>query len=69
MREVVAHLRPLGLAFELATEGVEIHGVRALRARVLGGGAERVHRTFGEIRALVEGASPVVPLLVAKRYV
>ena len=56
LREVVAHLRTLGLAFDLATEGVEIHGVRALRARVLGGGAERVHRTFGDIRALVEGA-------------
>ena len=64
LREVVAHLRPLGLAFELATEGVEIHGVRALRARVTSD-AEDVHRTFGDIRALVEGAD--IPEWVSSR--
>ena len=56
LREVVAHLRALDLAFDIATEGVEINGVRALRAKVTGG-AERVHRTFGDIRELVEGAT------------
>ena len=53
--EIVASLRPLGVAFDLTTERVEINGVGALRARVESAG-ERVHRTFGDIRELVEGA-------------
>jgi pyridinium-3,5-bisthiocarboxylic acid mononucleotide nickel chelatase len=55
LQEVVAPLRTLSLAFDLATEGVEISGVRALRAKVVSG-VEPVHRTFGDIRALVGGA-------------
>src|SRR3712207_1649526 len=54
-REIVASLRPLGVPFELATERVEINGVGALRARVESPG-ERVHRTFADIRDLVEKA-------------
>ncbi len=53
--EIVAYLQPLGVAFDLTTERVEINGVGALRARVVSAG-ERVHRTFGDIRELVEGA-------------
>jgi uncharacterized protein (TIGR00299 family) protein len=53
--EIVASLRSLGVPFDLATERVEINGVGALRARVESPG-ERAHRTFGDIRDLVEGA-------------
>jgi pyridinium-3,5-bisthiocarboxylic acid mononucleotide nickel chelatase len=54
-REIITSLQPLGVAFDLATERVEINGVGALRARVESAG-ERAHRTFGDIRDLVEGA-------------
>ncbi len=54
-REIVASLRTLGVAFDLATERVEVNGVGALRATVESAG-EHVHRTFGDIRELVEGA-------------
>jgi uncharacterized protein (TIGR00299 family) protein len=54
-QEIVASLRTLGVAFDLATERVEINGVRALRVTVESPG-EQAHRTFGDIRELVEGA-------------
>jgi uncharacterized protein (TIGR00299 family) protein len=54
-REIVASLQPLGVPFDLATERVEINGVGALRARVETA-EERFHRTFADIRDLVEGA-------------
>jgi pyridinium-3,5-bisthiocarboxylic acid mononucleotide nickel chelatase len=55
LREITASLRALGVTFDLATERVEINGVGALRATVESA-EEHVHRTFGDIRALVEGA-------------
>jgi uncharacterized protein (TIGR00299 family) protein len=55
LQEIVASLHSLGAAFDLATERVEVSGVGALRATVSYPG-ERAHRTFGDIRALVEGA-------------
>jgi pyridinium-3,5-bisthiocarboxylic acid mononucleotide nickel chelatase len=53
--EIVGSLRRLGVAFELATERVELSGVGALRATVTHP-EQRAHRTFGDIRALVEEA-------------
>jgi uncharacterized protein (TIGR00299 family) protein len=55
LREITASLRALGVTFDLATERVEINGVGALRATVESA-EEHIHRTFGDIRALVEGA-------------
>jgi pyridinium-3,5-bisthiocarboxylic acid mononucleotide nickel chelatase len=53
--EITCSLRGLGVAFDLTTERVEVNGVGALRADVeyL---EEHSHRTFGDIRALIEGA-------------
>jgi pyridinium-3,5-bisthiocarboxylic acid mononucleotide nickel chelatase len=53
--EIVGSLRRLGVAFDLATERVEVSGVGALRATVTYP-EQRAHRTFGDIRALVEEA-------------
>jgi uncharacterized protein (TIGR00299 family) protein len=55
LQEIVDSLRNLGVAFDLATERVEVSGVGALRATV-SYPEEHAHRTFGDIRALVEGA-------------
>ncbi len=55
-QEIVGSLRSLGVAFDLATERVEVSGVLPLRATVTHP-EQRAHRTFGDIRALVEGAS------------
>ena len=55
MQEIMASLRGLGLAFDLTTESVEINGVGALRAAV-SHPDERAHRTFADVRVLVEGA-------------
>jgi pyridinium-3,5-bisthiocarboxylic acid mononucleotide nickel chelatase len=55
LQEIVASLRSLGVAFDLATERVEINGIGALRARVRYP-EDYTHRTFGDIRALVEAA-------------
>jgi pyridinium-3,5-bisthiocarboxylic acid mononucleotide nickel chelatase len=52
--EIVESLRGLGFAFDLATEQVEVNGIYALRASV-SYPEERAHRTFADIRALVEG--------------
>jgi len=48
-------LRNLGVAFDLATEQTEVNGVGALRASV-GYPEEQAHRTFRDIRDLIEGA-------------
>ena len=56
LQEIVASLQSLGIAFDLATERVEVSGVVALGAAV-SYPEERAHRTFGHIRAMVEGAS------------
>ncbi len=55
LTEIISSLRSLGVAFDLATERVEVNGVGALRADVeyL---EEHSHRTFGDIRALIEDA-------------
>ena len=55
LSEVTKSLRGLGVPFDLATEQVEVNGVAALRANVRYP-YEHVHRTFGDIRALIEGA-------------
>jgi len=54
-QEIVASLESLGVAFDLSTERVEISGVEALMV-VVSHPEESVHRTFEDIRALVEGA-------------
>ena len=54
-REITGSLHSLGLAFDLATERVEVHGVGALRATVTYP-EERSHRTFRDIRELITGA-------------
>jgi uncharacterized protein (TIGR00299 family) protein len=53
--EIIALLRGLGVSFDLAVERVEVNGVGTLRAAV-GYPEEHSHRTFGEIRASIEGA-------------
>jgi uncharacterized protein (TIGR00299 family) protein len=53
--EITGSLQGLGLAFELATERVEVHGIGALRATVTYP-EERSHRTFRDIRELITGA-------------
>src|SRR5918997_2802210 len=66
LQEIVASLQSLGIAFDLATERVEVSGVGALGAAV-SYPEEFAHRTFGDIRALVEGAS--LPDRVSSRAV
>ena len=53
---VTSSLRGLGVPFDLVTERVEVNGVAALRANV-GCPEAHLHRTFGDIRALIEGAN------------
>jgi pyridinium-3,5-bisthiocarboxylic acid mononucleotide nickel chelatase len=55
LQEIVASLRNLGVAFDLTTERAEVNGIGALRAAV-SHPEEHTHRTFVDIRALVEGA-------------
>ena len=53
--EITGSLQSLGVAFELVTERVDVHGVGALRATVTCP-EERAHRTFRDIRELITGA-------------
>ena len=53
--EITALLRGLGVNFDLAVERVEVNGIGTLRAAV-GYPEEHSHRTFGDIRASIEGA-------------
>jgi uncharacterized protein (TIGR00299 family) protein len=55
LREITSSLDNLGVAFDLATERVEISGVAALRAKVTHP-EQHAHRTFKDVRDLVEGA-------------
>jgi uncharacterized protein (TIGR00299 family) protein len=55
LREITNSLHNLGAAFGLATERVEISGVAALRATVTHP-EQHAHRTFKDVRDLVEGA-------------
>jgi uncharacterized protein (TIGR00299 family) protein len=66
LREITDSLRNLGFAFDLATERVEISGVGALRATVTHP-EQHAHRTFKDIRDLVEGAG--LPERVSARAV
>jgi pyridinium-3,5-bisthiocarboxylic acid mononucleotide nickel chelatase len=54
--EVSRRLEALGVPFELHAEDIEVGGVRALRVAVEGA-EQRAHRTFVDIRRLVEKAS------------
>ena len=53
--EIIAPMRGLGIAFDLAVERVEVNGIGALRADVEYP-EEHSHRTLGEVRACIEGA-------------
>ena len=53
--EITKSLRGLGVTFDLSAKRVEVNGVAALQANVKYP-AEHLHRTFGNIRALIEGA-------------
>src|SRR5215210_7866958 len=66
LSQISGSLRSLGVAFDLATERVEVSGVGALRATVAHP-EQHSHRTFGDIRALVEEAG--LPDRVASRAV
>jgi uncharacterized protein (TIGR00299 family) protein len=55
LQEIVGSVQGLGVAFDLTTAQVEVNGVGALRATVTHP-EQHAHRTFGDIRALVEGA-------------
>jgi uncharacterized protein (TIGR00299 family) protein len=55
LTEITKSLRGLGVAFDLTTERTEANGIAALRADVKYP-EEHLHRTFGDIRALIEGA-------------
>jgi pyridinium-3,5-bisthiocarboxylic acid mononucleotide nickel chelatase len=52
---ITASLQNLDVAFDLATERAEVSGIGALRASV-GYLEEHTHRTFGDVRALIENA-------------
>jgi pyridinium-3,5-bisthiocarboxylic acid mononucleotide nickel chelatase len=66
LAEIAGSLRSLGVAFDLATERVEVNGIGALRATVAHP-EQHAHRTLGDIRALVEGAG--LPDRVASRAI
>ncbi len=53
--EITKSLGSLGVTFDLATERVEVNGVAALRAEVRYPD-EHPHRTFANIRTMIEGA-------------
>ena len=53
--EITALLGGLGVSFDLAVKRVEVNGIGTLRAAV-GYPEEHSHRTFGDIRASIEGA-------------
>jgi uncharacterized protein (TIGR00299 family) protein len=55
LQEITGSLSGLDVAFDLATERVEVSGVGALRATVTHP-EQRAHRTFADVRALVQGA-------------
>lgn len=52
---IVESLEKLGVPFNLSTERVEVNGIGALRTSV-SYPEEHAHRTFGDIRRLIEGA-------------
>ena len=56
LAEVSRMLERLGVPFEMGAETVEISGVRSLRLSVKRPPEQHAHRTFADIRRLVEGA-------------
>ncbi len=66
LEEISGSLRALRVPFDIETEVVEVSGVRALRA-VVSHPEEHAHRTFGDIRNLIENAG--LPERAAKRSV
>jgi pyridinium-3,5-bisthiocarboxylic acid mononucleotide nickel chelatase len=66
LQEIVSSLQRLDVVFDLAADRVEVSGVEALRATVTHP-EQHAHRTFGDIRTLVEGAG--LPDRVASRAV
>jgi uncharacterized protein (TIGR00299 family) protein len=66
LAEIAGSLRSLGVAFDLATERVEVGGVGALRA-IVAHPEQHAHRTFGDIRALVKESG--LPDRVAARAI
>ena len=54
-KDIAQNLQKLGVSFDIATEPVEVSGIRALRAFVEYP-QEHVHRTLRDIRALIEKA-------------
>src|SRR5215203_6072872 len=66
LAEIAGSLRSLGVAFDLATERVEVGGVGALRA-IVAHPAQHAHHTFGDIRTLVKESG--LPDRVAARAI
>src|SRR5215203_1352466 len=66
LAEIAGSLRSLGVAFDLATERVEVGGVGALRA-IVAHPEQHAHRTFGDIRTLVKESG--LPDRVAARAI
>jgi pyridinium-3,5-bisthiocarboxylic acid mononucleotide nickel chelatase len=64
--EVEYFLQGLGMPFDIETDAVEVSGVQALRLEVAAP-EQHVHRTFGEIEALVSGAE--LPRRAANRAI
>jgi uncharacterized protein (TIGR00299 family) protein len=67
LAEVSRALEGLGVSFEMGTETVEVSGVRSLRLSVKSPPEQHTHRTFADIRRLVQGAN--LPERVADRAV
>ena len=57
LAEVSRALEGLGVSFEMGTETVVVSGVRSLRLSVKSPPEQHTHRTFADIRRLVEGAN------------
>jgi len=55
LHEITTSLRGLDVSFDLTTERVEVNGIGALRADVKHP-EEHSHRTFKDVRALIDGA-------------
>lgn len=66
LEEVTRSLERLGVPFELKAERVEVNGIRALHITV-DHPAEHTHRTFRDVRALVERAG--LPERAAQRAI
>ena len=67
LAEVSRALEGLGLSFEMGTESVVVSGVRSLRLSVKSPPEQHAHRTFADIRQLVEGGN--LPKRAADRAV